>query len=274
MPELPEVETIKNDLAPRVVGRRIQRVKVLWPGSVRRPSVEEFQRRLVGTTIQALARRGKYLIFRLCGGTALIFHLKMTGALLLGDKAPVDPHTRAIFELDDPSKGRTRLLFSDIRKLGGMWLVEDEREVISELGPEPLDPAFTAQRLGHALARRPGPIKAVLCDQSLLAGVGNIYADEALFEARLHPLRPARSLSPQEVKTLHRAIRKVLRRAIECRGTTILNYRDPAGKPGSYQEMLGIPRRAGASCSRCGTPIARIPLRGRGTYFCPRCQPQ
>jgi len=268
MPELPEVETIKRDLAPRIEGRSFLAITLDWPKTVQIPSSEGFSRRLVGKCIDKLDRRGKYLIFRLAGGEALILHLRMSGSLILDGQGAPDPYCRATFLLDDGA----RLYFRDPRKLGRMWLVEDESMVVGRLGPEPLDPDFTVEVLRERAKKRSAPIKAVLCDQSFLAGVGNMYADEALFDAGIHPMRPASSLSMEEIARLLRAIRRVLEEAISNHGASITDYRRPNGEPGAAQFVFKVAHRGGQPCPVCATPIQRIPIRKRGTYFCPRCQ--
>ncbi len=272
MPELPEVETIVNDLRPGLTGRRFTNVSISWPRMVLQPSASEFQRRLPGQTIKEITRRGKYLIFRLDGGDALILHLRMTGSLLLRQKNKAAnsniPYIRAAFSLDN---GR-ELLFIDRRKLGTVSLVQSEAELDSKLGPEPLEPSFTGRVLAERLSKRKAPIKAVLCDQEVIAGIGNMYADEALFLARIHPLRPASSLSEKEIRRLHQAIRNVLRKAIGNGGASISDYRRPGGESGNQQYAFYVAHRGGQTCKVCTTPIERIPVRGRGTYFCPRCQ--
>ncbi|HEX77461.1 MAG TPA: bifunctional DNA-formamidopyrimidine glycosylase/DNA-(apurinic or apyrimidinic site) lyase [Dehalococcoidia bacterium] len=267
MPELPEVETIKNDLEPHLVGRRFSDVALFWPDVVSWPSPEELVRRLPGQRAKKLERRGKYLIFELSSGHSLIIHLKMSGNLLLNPDED-GPYIRASFKFDDG----TRLVFADRRKLGRIWLVADKEEVVKKLGPEPLHPAFTPQVLAQRLSRRPGPIKAVLLDQGALAGLGNMYADEALFEAGLHPLRPASSLSAEEVERLHRAIRQVLSSAVGNRGASTDSYVDAQGQKGTAHFQFKVAHRRGGACPRCRTPIERLALRNRGTYFCPRCQ--
>ena len=183
MPELPEVETIKNELLPYVIGREIIGITLFWDGMVRQPSVEDFHSRVIGQKITGLTRRGKYLFFNLSSGELLVMHMKMTGSLLV-DPAN-DKFTRAVFRLDNGAE----LHFWDPRKFGKMWLVGDESTVADKLGPEPLTEDFTAQVLGQRLNRRTAPIKPVLLDQSVIAGIGNMYADEALYAARIHPLK-------------------------------------------------------------------------------------
>jgi len=272
MPELPEVETIVNDLRPSLKDRSFTDITILWPRMVLQPSAEELRRRLPGQVIKDIGRRGKYLIFRLASGEALIMHLRMTGSLLLkrkGDKHPVSsPYITAIFRLDNGME----LVFTDRRKLGTVSLVKDESELNEKLGPEPLDPDFTPQVLAKRLSSRKAPIKAVLCDQEVLAGIGNMYADEALFFARIHPLREANSLSHGEIKSLHKAIRQVLMRAISNGGASISDYRRPTGEKGTQQYDFYAAHRGGQTCKVCATPIERITVRNRGTYFCPKCQ--
>ena len=268
MPELPEVETIRSGLEPLVSGRRFVKVSLPWPGAVKHPSPEEFSHRLMGRRIEGVGRRGKYLFFPLSDGCSLIVHLKMTGRLLAAPSTASSPYLRACFFLSD---GQT-LCFWDQRKLGALWLMEDRETLLGKLGPEPLEPSFTATALGEKLAGHRGPLKPLLCDQTFLAGLGNIYSDEALYHSRLHPLRPSGSLSKAEVRRLHAAIIEVLREALARRGTSVRNYVDALGEKGTYQEVLQVYRRRGQPCPRCGTPIQRLPVRGRGAHFCPRCQ--
>ena len=271
MPELPEVETVKNELLPHIVGRQITGVTLFWDGIVRHPSVEEFCSRLPGQKITGGTRRGKYLILNLASGEALIIHLKMTGSLLLNPTSTeLERFIRAILHLDK----ETNLYFRDPRKFGAMWLVEDANSVVSKLGPEPLEANFTPQILAQRLSNRTAPIKALLCDQTLIAGVGNMYADEALFAARIHPLRPGGSLSRSEVKRLHSAIQQVLWAAIHDKGASTDTYFRPSGEKGTAHFQFQVAHRGGKLCPVCGTPIQRLPIRNRGSYFCPRCQPQ
>ncbi len=270
MPELPEVETIKNELEPHVVGRRVTGVSLPWKGIVREPSVNQFRARLIGQRITGLARRGKYLSFSLDSGESLIIHLKMSGSLLLKRNSTDDRFVRAVISLDDGLE----LYFRDPRKFGRMWLVDDTRTVVGKLGPEPLETGFTVKLLAGLLRGRAAPIKALLCDQDLIAGIGNMYADEALFAAGIHPLRPGGSLSADEVKRLHNAIRQVLRQAIGKKGASIINYYRPDSELGTAHFHFRVAHRRGEVCYNCGTPIQRITVRNRGTYFCPRCQRQ
>jgi len=271
MPELPEVETVKNELLPHVVGRCITSVTLFWRGVVRQPSVEEFCSRLIGQRITGVTRRGKYLILSLTSNEVLIIHLKMSGSLLIKPaSAEPDKYVRAILYLD----GETALHFRDPRKFGVMWLVKDERDVVSKLGPEPLEDDFTPQVLAQRLRNRTAPIKALLHDQSFIAGIGNMYADEALFSAKIHPLRLGGSLSRDEVKRLHRAIKQVLKAAISNKGASIVNYYRPSGELGTAHFQFRVAHRRGENCPVCGTPLKRITVRNRGTYFCPKCQPE
>jgi formamidopyrimidine-DNA glycosylase len=270
MPELPEVETIKTELSPYVIGHSIKGITLLWEGIVRQPSVEEFRSRITGQKIVDLARRGKYLLVSLSQGDLLIIHLKMTGALLVGRDSQDPPRfTRAIIHLD---RG-VNIFFRDPRKFGLMRLVKDKESVVGELGPEPLEPEFTPDLLQKLLARRQAPIKALLCDQNFIAGIGNMYADEALFAARIYPLRTGASLTRAEIQRLHKAIRQVLRAGIGNKGASVQNYYRPDGTTGTAHFEFKVAHGRGQNCPNCGTPIERITVRGRGTYFCPRCQP-
>ena len=270
MPELPEVETIKNELLPHTVGRCITGVTLLWNGIVKQPSAEEFCSRLIGQRITGVARRGKYLIFGLSGGKALIIHLRMTGSLLVKPaSAEPDKYTRAILHLED-----SQLYFNDMRKLGMMRLVENANSIVGKLGPEPLEDSFAPHTLFKLLNNRKAPIKALLCDQQLVAGIGNMYADEALFAAKIHPLRSGGSLTQSEAERLHHAIRQVLQAAIENKGASVATYLRPDGSPGTAHFQFQVAHRGGEPCPICGTPIERIAIRNRGTYFCPKCQPR
>jgi formamidopyrimidine-DNA glycosylase len=236
------------------------------------PTPDEFRRRLPSLTFQDVGRRGKYLIFRLTNGEALVLHLRMTGSLLLreGNDASTDPdrYTTAVFGLDNGLE----LIFCDRRKLGTVSLINDEIEIVHKLGPEPLDPHFTVAVLRNRLGNRNAPIKAVLCDQKFIAGIGNMYADEALFAAGIHLLRPANSLSGDETQSLHGAIQQVLRKGIANNGATFSDYRRPGGEKGRQQDAFDVAHRGGQTCNVCSTPIERIPVRNRGTYYCPKCQ--
>ena len=230
-------------------------------------------RGLEGERVTALDRRGKYLIVRFESGRALLIHLRMTGSLRharAGTPAD-DPYTRAVVTLDDGSD----VAYRDIRRFG-TWAVlergEEDAYLAARLGAEPLGRGFTAARLGARLSSRRAPVKAAILDQRTLAGVGNIYADEALWYARVHPLREARSLGEGEVAALHRGIRRALARGIERQGSTLRDYRLPDGASGSMQHEFKVYGREGQPCDRCGTPIEKIRAAGRGTWYCPSCQ--
>ena len=266
MPELPEVETIRTELLPHVLGRTITGIDILWDGMVKQPSVGEFRARVTGRTITGLTRRGKYLFFSLSGGETMVMHMKMTGSLIIDPAS--DRFTRVVFHLDSGAA----LHLWDPRKFGKMWLVPDESEVSGKLGPEPLDDDFTIEAFSERLRSRTAPVKPVLLDQSVVAGIGNMYADEALFDAKIHPLTPAGKLTGVEIERLHGSIRRVLEHALRCKGASIRNYIRPDGNTGTAHEEFNVAHGAGKRCPRCGTTIERIVVRGRGTYYCPDCQ--
>ncbi len=269
MPELPEVETTANELRPGLLGRRVIDVHILWEGAVATPSPPEFARRLQGRRILGTGRRGKFLLFPLDGGDTLIIHLRMTGHLgIVRSAEPLPQHVRLVFALDNGYD----LRFRDARKFGRAYLVADPEEVLGRLGPEPLAGAFTPEVLQRQLGRRAAPVKSLLLDQRLVAGLGNIYADEALFYAGIHPRRPGKSLTPSEGQRLHAAIQRVLTEAIADGGTSLDSYRRPDGSQGGHAVRLAVFRKSGLPCPRCRTPIARIVLGGRSTHFCPHCQ--
>ncbi len=271
MPELPEVETVKNELLPYVIGRRITGVTLFWEGIVKEPSAKEFRSRLVGQRITGITRRGKYLPFSLSGGDSLIIHLKMTGSLLINQDSSEPPrYTRAVIHLDND----TRIFFRDPRKFGVMRLVRDKDSVIGKLGPEPLEADFTPQVLARLLAKRKAPIKALLCEQNLVAGIGSMYADEALFATGIHPLRSGESLSQEEVERLYSAIRQILWTAIGNKGASVNTYFRPDGTKGTAHYGFKVAHRGGKPCFNCGTTIERLVVRNRGSYFCPKCQPE
>ncbi len=270
MPELPEIETIKNELTPHLLGRTFRRITILWERMVRKPSAEEVSRRLPGRKITALSRRGKYLLFHLDSGDLLVLHLKMSGSLLLAPDSSEPPqYTRAILSLDSGDS----IFFRDPRKFGRIWLVRDGAEATNRLGPEPLDTAFMPRVLAERLRGRKAPIKALLCDQTVIAGIGNMYADEALYAAGIHPLRTGGSLTGDEIARLHRAIQQTLRAGIAGKGASIVNYYRPGGETGAAHFEFKVAHGLHHTCPSCGSPIRRIAVRGRGTYFCPLCQP-
>lgn len=276
MPELPEVETIRRQLAPRVAGRTIVEAHVLDPLWCAPRAPEEVEHDLRGELIERLERRGKYLVLELEAERFLVMHLRMTGNFLwvpLEDDVPGRPHLRVRLTLDDGH----RLLFVDQRRFG-TGVVIDGRAALEEylgdrLGPEPLDPAFTPEVLAREARGRKAPVKAFLLDQRRVAGVGNIYADEALFRARIHPLRPAGRLRRPELERLHQGIVEALQAGIARQGASIDNYRDSNGARGSMQDEFLVHLREGEPCVRCGRPVTKLVAAGRGTYVCRRCQP-
>ena len=272
MPELPEVETVRRDLAPCVSGRRITGLDVKRGASRLLLGVpqRQFRDRLAGRRIDAVGRAGKYLFFHLNDGATWVVHLRMTGSLRHRSlDAPPDNFVRAVVSLDDG----TELRFADIRKFGTFEVVEDVTSVTNKLGPEPLTPAFTEEALSEALAGREAPLKSILLDQRRLAGLGNIYVDEALFLAGLHPSLPAGALRPEERSRLHAAIEQTLREGIDHRGASFRNYTDADGKDGSQQHFVRVFRRTGQPCDTCGAAINRTIVGGRSSHWCPRCQP-
>lgn len=268
MPELPEVETIKNELVPWVVGQSFTEVAILDARLLFDGSGEEVRRGLIGQKVESLERRGKYLIFHLSNGEALILHFRMTGSLLLNPKE-VDRYARAVFHL---SSGH-RLVFSDRRRLGLLWLVDEPNAVICRLGPEPLDESFGPDTLRERLSRHRIPVKAALLDQRIVAGLGNMYADEVLFAAGISPLRKADSLSLEEVQTLHNAICKVLQAGIGSKGASVATYVRPEGELGTAHFNFKVAHKRGEPCPICGSTIEWIAIQNRGTCFCLRCQP-
>jgi formamidopyrimidine-DNA glycosylase len=295
MPELPEVETVARDLQRWVAGATIASATVHWPRTIRHPQPpERFEAEIAGATIRNVTRRAKTVLLHLDDGRVMTVALRMTGALIVAAPGtPPDPYARVEFDLAD---GR-ELRYRDVRKFGriGLWPGGGLRsvgagrgprsrkvaegttryrigEVFSGHGPEPLTRSFTAERLAERLGRRSAKLKALLLDQSFIAGVGNIYADEALWRARLHPLRTADTLTPGDIRRLHRTVRQVLREGIENRGASFSDYVGADGEPGANAERLAVYRRTGEPCYRCGRRIERIVVGQRSTHFCPRCQ--
>jgi formamidopyrimidine-DNA glycosylase len=307
MPELPEVETVARDLQRWVAGAVITDVEVRWERTIRHPQrPERFAEELRGAQIARVGRRAKSVLLHLADGRVMTVALRMTGALIVATPgAPDDRYARVVFQLAD---GR-QLRYRDARKFGRIGLFEggglvrrvargagEQRGVASRVrkgtrgvheaatpyrvgdvfarhGPEPLAPSFTAARLAQRLRGRSARLKSLLLDQSFIAGVGNIYADEALWRARLHPLRGADTLAPDEVRRLHRSIRSVLREGIANRGASFSDYVGADGEPGENAERLAVYQRTGAPCLRCGRPIQRLVVGQRSTHFCPHCQP-
>ncbi len=273
MPELPEVETMVRDLSSRVPGRTIIAIRAPFEGSVAWPDFGAFEHRVLQQEIVGISRRGKFANFALGSGDVLIVHRGMSGSLLWRDTSdPMESHVRLLFQLDDGSQ----LRFNDPRKFGKVYVMEAsgaERALPwAHMGPEPLDGAFTARHFQQALRRRTGLIKPLLLGQRLVVGLGNIYVDEALHLARIHPVRRANTLTPGEVKRLHAAIGAVLNAAVEGRGTTFSSYMDVDGNAGAYKGNLRVFGRQGSACPRCGMTIVKFVVGGRGTHICPRCQ--
>jgi formamidopyrimidine-DNA glycosylase len=269
MPELPEVETVKNEITPHILGRCITGISLPWDGIVKEPSPEEFCRRVSGHKITATNRKGKYLIISLSSGEHLIIHLKMTGSLIIGASEP-PKYTRAIIHLDSGQN----IYFRDPRKFGVLKLVGDTVEIDNKLGPEPFDDDFTREVFAERMAKRQTPIKALLLDQKFMAGVGNMYADEALFLAKIYPARLANSLDRKETGKLYDAIRRVLMAGIKYGGASVVTYFRPDGSQGTAHQHFNVAHGQKKTCSVCGTPIKRMVVRGRGTYYCPKCQKQ
>jgi formamidopyrimidine-DNA glycosylase len=275
VPELPEVETVRASLEPVLVGRRFERVEITDPRVTRPLDPDEVAVELQGEVVDAVERRGKYLIVRFRSGRVLLIHLRMTGSLLHRRNGALqdDPYRRAVVSLDDGSD----VTYRDVRRFG-TWLLlepgEDVAYLTERLGEEPLGTTFTTASLAARLHRRRAPIKAAILDQRSAAGLGNIYADEALWRARIHPLTPARDLTRPEIRRLTRSIRDALRAGIARQGTTLRDYRTPNGARGSMQDELRIYGREGDPCPRCGTAITKTRAGGRGTWFCPHCQPE
>lgn len=273
MPELPEVETIRRDLEPLVAGRMITRVEIDPQTAhllVRAPA-EVFAAGLAARTIRSLGRRGKYLLFALDDGRTLIVHLRMTGRLVWRDSAaPPEPFERAKLVLDDGHD----LRWSDVRKFGTWEVTSEPGVLMARLGPEPIDPSLTLARFRATLQGRTAPVKAVLLDQRRFAGLGNIYVDEALFEARIRPDTPAGAVSAAAASRLFAAARAVLERGIANRGASFRDYVDGNGNAGTQHMHVQVFRRTGKPCYTCGTPIARTTVGGRATHYCPRCQPR
>ena len=273
MPELPEVETIRLALEPHVVGRTFERVEINDPRLVRPFEPLAVAAELEGERVAALERRGKYLIVRFESGRVLLIHLRMTGSLRHAAREELgeDPHRRAVVKLDDGSE----VAYRDVRRFGTWHLLEPlevDDYLARRIGGEPLEPGFTAKRLGERLANRRAPLKAALLDQRTVAGLGNIYVDEALWLAQLHPLREAGTLDADELAGLTKAIRAALRAGIARQGASIRDYSQPDGRRGRAQERFRVYGRAGEPCPRCGTPIDKIRVGGRGTWYCPNCQ--
>ena len=269
MPELPEVETVASALRPQLLGRTILGVRNTWPRHIDRPDLDEMRYRITGLQFSRVTRRAKFIVCPLNGGETLIIHLRMSGHLsVVPADLPIDKHTHTIFELD----GAEELRFRDTRKFGRVYLVHDPAEILGGLGPEPLDKAFTPAALAAIIGDRKRLLKPFLLDQSVIAGVGNIYADEALFFARLHPERRTDTLTSAEITALHKGIQRALRLGIEREGASISTYVKPDGQKGDMQNAVNVFRRTGQTCYRCGGVIERIIVGGRSTHLCRGCQ--
>lgn len=270
MPELPEVETTVRALREPLIGQTIVDVWNDWPRLIVQPDLEELKYRIHNQTVEAITRRAKYLIFHLSNNDFLIVHLKMTGHLSVVDpELPRHPHVHTVFHLESGQE----LRFKDMRKFGRVYLVRDLDTFFSKLGPEPLEDSFTPKLLKQRLKGRRRIMKTVLLDQHVVAGIGNIYADEALFDAGIHPERPADQLSDEDFVRLHGAIQKVLRLGIEREGASLDSYAKPDGSRGDMQNAMAVFRKTGELCPRCEqSMIERKKLHGRSTHFCPTCQ--
>ena len=269
MPELPEVETIARGLANAVAGKTIVSAQAFRPDVVS-PEPLRFEAALSKERIEGVGRRGKFVVVSLASGKQLVVHLRMTGRLIVqaaGTASP-EPYTNVLLTFHD----RTRLCFADVRRFGRMRLFEPEVPWAAEVGLEPLSNDFSFDRFSSMLGGRRTPIKVFLLDQRRIAGIGNIYACEALWDARIRPSRPAGTLSKQARQRLHHSIVDVLRRAIEMRGTSVDNYVDAEGLRGGFQNVLRVYSRHGKDCARCRGAIVRTVIGGRGTWWCRSCQ--
>ncbi len=270
MPELPEVETVVRNLREPLIGRQVEGMWYDWGKTLHSPAPDQFAARIAGQTFRAVDRRAKYILCHLDHDT-LVVHLKMTGRLYVTDAGAVHDADRWVHFRLDLDAGK-QLRFSDSRKFGRVYLTGDVNTITGKLGPEPLEDAFTPEGFAASLTRRKAPIKAVLLDQTVVAGIGNIYADEALHRAKIHPLRPANSLKTDEIAVLTGTIREALQTGINHEGASINWYRKPDGTKGNSQDHFRAYGRTGKPCPNCGTPIEKIVVGQRGTHFCPQCQ--
>ena len=272
MPELPEVESIKLTLAKKILGKTIIGVKIIWPPAAESMLDRDFSELVVNTVIEEINRRGKYLLIQLSNGLTMIIHFRMTGRLIYyPENHPLDKHTHIVFYLENGE-----MHYSDIRKFGRVQLVAttDIKTVasLSKLGPEPLDETFAFDKLGKQLSSKKKCIKASLLDQTVIAGLGNIYVDEALFRAAILPDRNTNSLKISEIILLYNSISGVLNEGIEARGTSFRDYRDADGNKGLFQDSLMVYGRGGQECKVCGQVLERKKIAGRTTVFCTQCQ--
>lgn len=272
MPEMPEVEQVRKTLAPHIIGKLIKKVEVRLPRLIQHPSAEVFADILVGQTIRDITRKGKYLTIEFYTNLRLVIHLRMTGSLIaVNEEMPEPDYAKVKFELT----GGENLWFCDIRTFGTLHLIinnDIEIEGYNTLGPEPLSDELNTIYLAKALEKRKAAIKGVILDQKIIAGLGNIYADEALATAKILPTRPANSLSKNEISHLVRGINAVIRQGIDNKGTTFRDYKDGEGNKGTNQEHLLVYGRGGKACKKCGTILSNIKVAGRGTTYCPKCQ--
>lgn len=276
MPELPEVETVRRGLMSQLPGHTVTKVRVLRDDSVGHPSARVFAKTLVGHKFIDIQRRGKYLIVELDKGAFLAAHLRMSGRLLVADAGTArDSHIRVRIEMSNGEE----LIFEDMRVFGRLWYVSPEESLeqvvsgLADLGVEPLDEEFNGKYMQAAFKNKSQPIKSALLDQTIIAGIGNIYADESLHLAGIHPRRPAKALKLAELERLSSRIKDVLAKAIKLRGSTLRNYTDSSGVNGGYQLKAHVYGRTGLTCHSCSTSIERIKLGGRSSHFCPFCQP-
>lgn len=273
MPELPEVQTVVNDLiASGLMGRTITGVAVRWPGCITKIGPTRFKRHLVGRRVTGLSRRAKWIVWDLDDGSRMLTHLRMTGRFYWSDRHQAfGRHDHLAFSLE----GLGQLRFQDTRKFGRFYLPEDDA-FLHRLGPEPLSRQFTARLLGERLKDRRRQLKPLLLDQTFVAGLGNIYVDEALWDAGLHPTRTSDTLTLGDIRRLHRSIRKVLRRGLRNMGTTLgtgqTTFYSVAGRRGQNRDQLNVFRRTGAPCPRCRTAVVRLVVGQRSTHICPSCQ--
>jgi len=273
MPELPEVETIRRGLEQKVRGEKIKRVIIRNERSVKTPPSSEFVQKIHGKVLCQIHRRGKYLILGLDSGESLVLHLGMTGRLIYSKTREEIGYSRVVFLLEN----NAQLSFADVRGFGGLWFVPDEKfeeavPALANMGPEPLGRSFTLEKFKQLLKGKKGKIKSLLMDQTFIAGIGNIYAQEALFLSGIHPTRSPSLLLDQEIERLYHNLLNVLKEAVSYRGSSVNTYVDLDGIEGNYEPRLRVYRRAGSNCLRCRQVIERMEVGGRGTYFCPRCQ--
>lgn len=273
MPEMPEVEMVRRTLAAKVTGRTIKEVAVWLPRLIKWPAPEEFQALITGLVIQQVERRGKYLLLSLSDDWVMVVHLRMTGRLqYTAAGVEQDRFARILFQLDNGDA----LVYADTRTLGTLYVMKRAElwriSGLAELGPEPLSAEFSLSYFQSVLQKRQGSIKGILLNQAIIGGLGNIYVDESLAAAAIHPLRKASSLSEDELAALYTAINQAIQAGIDHGGTTLRDYRDGEGKRGEHQHYLKVYGRKGQACLTCGTPIVWTTVAGRGTHYCPVCQ--